>query len=237
VTVVTGGASGIGAAVARRAIAAGDTVEVWDVNEPAEAGYAWTSVDLGDAAAVASAAAQVRRPVRLFAHCAGVNLRSSLDDPSAAANLDLSTRIHAGSFVAACQGLAPRLAEAGGCAVAVTSIADELVSPTSLAYGASKAALRRIVIQLAYELGPRGVRVNAVAPGAVRTPMTQAVWADEDRERRWMDAIPLGRRAEPDEIASVIEFLASPGATYVSGAVILVDGGLSAGVGALAMGG
>lgn len=233
---MTGGASGIGAAVARLALGAEQDVEIWDVNRP-EANARWTPVDLADADAVRAAGQQVDRPVRLFAHCAGVNLRSDVDDPDAAARLDSCFRIHASAFLIACQKLAGRLAEARGCAVAVTSVADELVSPTALAYGPSKAALRRIVVQLAYELGPRGVRVNAVAPGAVRTPMTKQVWGDAEREARWLDGIPLRRRAEAEEIASVVEFLASPGASYVSGAVVVVDGGLSAGSGALALGG
>lgn len=219
----------------RLALGSEQDVEVWDVNQP-EADARWTAVDLADPEAVRTAAKRIDRPVRLLAHCAGVNLRSDVDDPDAAEKLDKSLRIHASAFLVACQTLAGRLAAAQGCAVALTSVADELVSPTALAYGPSKAALRRIVVQLAYELGPRGVRVNAIAPGAVRTPMTQQVWGDAERESRWLEGIPLRRRAEAEEIAAVVEFLASPGASYVSGAMVVADGGLSAGAGALVLG-
>lgn len=117
----------------------------------------------------------------------------------------------------------------GGSFAFVGSMAGERALPKVAAYGSAKAALHHLVQAAAMELGPRGIRVNAVAPGYVRTPRLQAALTPADWERM-SQRVPLGRVAEPADIADVLLFLCSDLARYVSGAVLPVDGGTTVGL-------
>jgi NAD(P)-dependent dehydrogenase (short-subunit alcohol dehydrogenase family) len=121
----------------------------------------------------------------------------------------------------------------GGRIVAVSGSDSRFAVVDHGLIGAAKAALESLVRNLAVELGPRGVTVNAVMPGAVRTDSLDLAvdGAGATMVETILRSIPLGRFAEPGEIASGIAFLCSPGAAYISGATIVVDGGLSAGGG------
>lgn len=113
--------------------------------------------------------------------------------------------------------------------VNVSSTASILASRDRTAYAASKHGVSGLTRQLAFEFGPRGIRVNAVAPGVVRTPLTESYFSKPDWVERMAKAYPLGRVAEPEEVASVIAFLASGAASFVTGAIIPVDGGYTTG--------
>ncbi|WP_406479968.1 SDR family NAD(P)-dependent oxidoreductase [Streptomyces sp. NBC_01615] len=121
----------------------------------------------------------------------------------------------------------PAVAESGGGPlVFVASVSGLTSAPLHAAYGAAKAGLVSLVRSAAVEFGPRGVRVNAVAPGAVWTPRVAGLLGEEGR-RRNADNAPLGRMAEPSDIASALLFLASPLASYVTGQTLVVDGGVT----------
>ncbi|MFI6090052.1 SDR family NAD(P)-dependent oxidoreductase [Streptomyces sp. NPDC051218] len=119
------------------------------------------------------------------------------------------------------------LADAGGGPlVFVASVSGLTAAPLHAAYGAAKAGLISLVRSAAVEYGPRGVRVNAVAPGVVWTPRVAALIGEEGRERNARNA-PLGRVAETSDIASALLFFASPLSSYVTGQTLVVDGGVS----------
>ncbi|MCU0983622.1 MAG: SDR family oxidoreductase [Acetobacteraceae bacterium] len=116
----------------------------------------------------------------------------------------------------------------GGSLVLVSSQIGLVGHPRAAAYTATKAALNGLAKSLALEAAPRGVRVNAVAPGPVATPMTAAARADQERAERLRASIPLGRFGEAAEIAHAIRFLLSPAAGFVTGTVLVADGGVTA---------
>ena len=110
----------------------------------------------------------------------------------------------------------------GGAVVNTASVGGMVVSPDLGLYGASKAALIHITKQLALELGPK-VRVNAIAPGVVRTRFAEALW--KDKEDAVAADMPLGRIGEPEDIATAVVFLASDGASWITGETLVIDGG------------
>lgn len=122
------------------------------------------------------------------------------------------------------------MGEHGGSVVNVASLAGQHPSPGIGIYGASKAALINLTQQLAYELAPRRIRVNAVAPGVVKTRFAEALYAEN--EAKAAAGYPLGRLGEPEDIAAAVAYLASSDASWVTGQVITLDGGktLRAGV-------
>ncbi len=129
------------------------------------------------------------------------------------------------------QALTPALKRAKGCIVNIASISGLRASTLRVAYGTSKAAVIHLTEQYAAELGEYGIRVNCVAPGPVRTKLAMAVHTPDIIEA-YHDAIPLNRYGSEDEIASVIAFLCSEGASYVTGQLIAADGGFeSTGIG------
>lgn len=122
-------------------------------------------------------------------------------------------------------------ADKPGVIVNMASTSSILASRSRTAYGASKHGVAGLTKQLAYEFGEFGIRVNAVAPGVVRTPMTESYFDDPDKVARLARAYPLGRAALPEDVAEVAVFLASDAARFVTGAVVPVDGGYTTGKG------
>jgi NAD(P)-dependent dehydrogenase (short-subunit alcohol dehydrogenase family) len=231
IVLVTGGARGIGAACARRFAAQGDRVAVtFNSSEPPADVFGVrcdvTSADDVDAAFTA-VEGHFGGPVEVLVSNAGITrdgllLRMSEDDFAAVVDANLT-----GSYRVAKRAARGMVKARSGRIVLVSSVVGLLGSAGQANYAASKAGLVGFARSLARELGSRAITVNVVAPGPVATDMTAAL--GEDRLAELTAAVPLGRMADPDEIAGVVSFLASPDAAYITGAVVPVDGGLGMG--------
>jgi NAD(P)-dependent dehydrogenase (short-subunit alcohol dehydrogenase family) len=228
--VVTGAAGAIGAAVARSFAQAGaqvvgldlrpaDDIICCDVTDEASVGRV-----LGDVAAA--------HKVTDLVHCAGVvSVGDVLTVPADAIRQVLDINLMSAFIVAQAAG---RLLGPGAAMTFLGSQAAVHGAPGWAAYCAAKAGVARLVESLAKELGPSGIRVNAVCPGSVDSPMTgraiDLIARGEHADatvirRRYEQGNPLGRMASADEIADICLFLSSPLASYINGASIMVDGG------------
>jgi len=127
-----------------------------------------------------------------------------------------------------CNLALPHMVERGGGSVVIVSSVGGLRGSAQLgAYGISKAADMQLTRSLAVEWSPKGVRINCVAPGLVKTDFARALWEDPERLKRTVSTAPLRRIGEPDEIGSVIAFLASKASSFMTGTVVIADGGVT----------
>lgn len=232
VVVVTGGAQGIGAAIAAAAERHGARVGVIDLH-PTTDWYA-VQADVSDAKAVDEAFRALTAelgPVTVLVNNAGRNayfdpVTMTEDQWETVFAVDLKS-----AWLCAKAVLPPMIAARKGSIVNISSLHSSLTSRGMFPYAAAKSGLVGLTRSLALEIAEHGVRVNAVSPGYVRTPLVQDFFdrsPDPELERRVLDAQPLGRIGTPEEVADVVCFLASPYASYVTGANWAVDGGLGA---------
>ena len=233
--VITGAASGIGAATARRLGGADEArLLLADRSEPqlravaGELGADSLVVDLAlpDAGERVAAAARERLGgLDLLVSNAGTAISAPLAELSLE-QWDLTYAVNVRAAWLLAKACYPLLREARGALVVTASIAAREPAAPVGAYASSKAAVVMLVRQLAYEWGPDGIRCNCVSPGTTHTGMTDATYSDPQRRAERASHLPLRRIAEPEEVAAVIAFLASPDASYVTGVDVLVDGGL-----------
>lgn len=242
--VVTGAGSGIGAATVRRLVSEGASAVVVDwrreaVDEVvAEFGgsdkVTGVVADISDRAQVdALIAGAVERFGTLWGlvNCAGIRgVGNVLDTTPELWRNVLSVNLD-GTFNM-CQAFARVMtaAKAQGSIVNLSSAAGIRGVPNRLPYAASKYGIVGISQTMALELGPLGIRVNAIAPGMIRTPFTEVMFTDPANAERIRAAHPVGREGRPEEIASTIAFLLSDDASFITGVILAVDGGKSAGI-------
>lgn len=238
VAIVTGGADGIGWACARRLAAAGYRVAIADLRGeraaaraaalgPEHLGLRADVASEDDVVALMRTVAERCGRIDVLVNNAGIGEQNAPTVEQSAAAFDRLLAVHVrGTFVASREAARVMLAQRAGAIVNLCSIAGQGGIPTRNAYGAAKAAIASLTRSMACEWARAGVRVNAVAPGYVATELVDTLARNGQLDRAAIERrTPLGRLAEPDEIAAAIAFLASDAASYITGTVLNVDGG------------
>lgn len=227
--VVTGGAQGIGRAIADRLAAEGADVVIGDLRDPADLGanQRWVHLDVTSEESAVSLAAECGDAVGVLVNNAGIMFEASIADQTIE-QWDMAMAINLRGPWLMTKALLPQLRAGGAAVVNIGSIEGIGSNPLHTAYSASKGGVHGLTAAMAVDLGPMGVRCNAIAPG----------WIDTALNRDYIDRLPnrdqalkelaqlhpVGHIGDPADVASVAAFLASPDARFVSGQVVVVDG-------------
>ncbi|MGA7122606.1 MAG: glucose 1-dehydrogenase [Polyangiaceae bacterium] len=240
---VTGANSGLGAAITRSLADAGAKVAINYVTHPETAEGLVQAIRQGRGQAIA-VQADVSKPKavddlfrQMDAAWGGIDILINNAGIDGAPALGWEADVEAwrkvvdvnlfGSFYCAREALKRMVPQKSGVVLNITSVHEKIAWSGYSAYAASKAALGMLTKTLAQEAAPHGVRVLAVGPGAIKTPINRAVWSDPKSLHDLMTKIPLGRLGDPDEIARMVVVLVSDACSYVTGRTIFVDGGMT----------
>ena len=235
VCIVTGGAQGIGEACVRRFAREGAQVVIADIDDArgaalaAELGGVYLHCDVGNKAQVDALVAQTMAAhgrIDVLVNNAGIFKAADFLDMTEA-DFDAVLRVNLkGAFLMG-QAVAREMARAGkGSIVNMSSVNGVLAIPTIAGYNVSKGGINQLTRVMALSLADKGIRVNAVAPGTIATELAaQAVLTSEEARARIMSRTPMRRLGEPSEIADTVAYLASDAASYITGEIVVVDGG------------
>lgn len=239
---VTGAGQGNGRAIARGLAQAGARVIVTDLDAAkatgvaeeirAAGGQAWHyGLDVAQADACQALAKRTRAeigPVDLLVNNAGIIIREGMDSPKAAANLERTLDVNVLGTFHPIHAWLDGLRATKGVVINVASIASSAGIAGTLGYSPSKGAVKLLTQALAVDLAKDGVRVNAIAPGVIETPMTASTRDAPEKLERFMARTPMARVGQPEELIGPVVFLASAMASYVTGVTLPVDGGFLA---------
>ena len=239
VAVVTGAAQGNGEAIARGLAQAGARVALGDVQIDvaetvaadirASGGEAVAlPLDVATAASVTAFAASVAEslgPVEILINNAGIIRRTPIRSETFDADFEMVMAVNATGVANMVRAFLDDLKATQGRVVNLGSIMSLTAGPGMTAYAGSKGAVAQMTKALAHDLAPDGVRVNAIAPGVIETPMTEVTRANPDAIGRFMAHTPMGRPGKAEELVGPALFLASHASSYVTGAILPVDGG------------
>lgn len=227
---VTGGTSGIGAGIARGFVQAGANVVVAGVNDTEIAAASLDSVlgkarahrlDVRDGDAVKSLIGSLDG-LDILVNCAGVIRRSEELEPEI---FEAVVDINLNGTMRMCAAARPLLAQTNGAIVNLASMLSFFGGGLVPGYAASKGGIAQLTKSLAIAYAGDGVRVNAIAPGWIATPLTAALQADSSRSQPILDRTPLGRWGKPEDLIGGVLYLCSPTASFVTGTVLIIDGG------------
>ena len=228
---VTGGNRGIGLAIARAFADAGDNVVITHRSGEPPEGLQGVTCEVTDSASVDAAFTAAEEifggPVEVLVANAGITrdtLLMRMSDEEFDSVIDTNL---AGAFRCARRAATGMIRKRRGRIVLISSVVGLYGSPGQTNYAASKAGLVGLARSISRKLGGRGITANVVAPGFIDTEMTAVL--PDDQKKSYLANIPAGRFATPEEVASVVRFVASDDAAYITGAVIPVDGGLGMG--------
>ena len=235
VCIVTGGSQGIGEACARRFAREGAKVVIADIEDARgqalakELGGLFVHCDVGDKAQVDTLVAKTMLShgrIDVLVNNAGIFKASDFLEISEA-DFDSVLRVNLKGSVLVGQAAAREMAKAGrGSIVNMSSVNAVLTIPSIASYNVSKGGINQLTRVMALALADKGVRVNAVAPGTIATELAaKAVLTSEEAKARIMSRTPMKRLGEPSEVADAVAWLASDAASYVTGEIVVVDGG------------
>jgi glucose 1-dehydrogenase len=242
VALVTGASSGIGESIAIRLASEGASVVIDFLNHPEVADQVKSKIEAAGGKAICVQAditqtADLQNLMEqthaqlggcdILVNNAGVEKHAPFWEATEADyDLVLGTNLKAAFFLS--QRFVQKLMEAQkpGRIVNISSVHEDMVFPNFASYCAAKGGIRMLMRDLAMELGPYGITVNNVAPGAIDTPINASLLADKPKLDALLRNIPLGRLGQPEDVASLVAFLASDEAAYITGSTYFVDGGL-----------